>query len=226
MSRDPNPSQAKRVADVLRESEAERRRLAELLNGEPVQVLAHISRTLQSLEGGPGTPTAVTRTARVAGLQAAAVSEQLRGIARLLRPSVLDDIGLEAALRQLASEFAASSGVVIESDLNDVRDLRGSETDIALYRVAESALRNATEQAVTTVRMRLAQRSGHIILTVQDNGTMAHHQVEASTARLSEMAEWMRSVHGWLRVRSRADTGTVVVAAASTTTDAPPPRLA
>lgn len=205
------------VANVLRASEADRRRLAELLNDEPVQALAHISRALRSVEGMPGTPAVVTEAARDAGLQAAAVGEQLRRIARLLRPSVLDDIGLGAALRQLTSEFAARSGVATESDIRTVNQGRQTEVDIALYRVAEAALRNADEHAAATaIMVRLTQHGARLILTIRDNGIGLAPRLQPgrSGTGFLEMSERMRSVQGRLRVRSRADEGTIVMASA------------
>jgi signal transduction histidine kinase len=210
------------VGNVLREAEAERRRLAELLNDEPVQALAHISRSLRGVEGMPGTPAMVSEAARTAGLQAAAVSEQLRRIARLLRPSVLDDLGLEAALRQLASEFAARSGVTTESDVRTVSQGRQPEVDIALYRVAEAALRNAEEHAAATaIKVRLTLRGARLILTIRDNGIGLVSQREPGSSGIGflEMAERMRSVQGRLRVRSRANEGTVVMASAPSRMD-------
>ncbi|MFZ0169266.1 MAG: ATP-binding protein [Candidatus Dormiibacterota bacterium] len=191
-----------------------------MLNDEPVQALAHISRALRSVEGMPGTPAVVTETARDAGLQAAAVSEQLRRIARLLRPSILDDIGLGAALRQLTSESAAKSGVTTESDVRTVNQGRQPEVDIALYRVAEAALKNAEEHAAATaIRVRLTQRGARLIVTVRDNGIGLAKDREAggSGTGFLEMAERIRSVQGWLRVRSRAHQGTIVMASAPST---------
>jgi signal transduction histidine kinase len=208
------------VANVLRDAEAERRRLAELLNDEPVQALAHISRALRSVEGMAGTPAVVIEAARDAGLQAAAVSEQLRRIARLLRPSVLDDIGLGAALRQLTSEFAAKSGVRAESDVRTVSQGRQPEVNIALYRVAEAALKNAEEHAAATaIRVRLTQRGARLILTVRDNGIglAKHGEPRSSGTGFLEMAERIRSVQGRLRVRSGANQGTIVMASAPST---------
>ena len=164
-----------------------------------------------------GAPAVVTEAARDAGLQAAAVSEQLRQIARLLRPSVLDDIGLGAALRQLTSDFAATSGVATESDIRTVSQGRQPEVDIALYRVAEAALRNADEHAAATViRVRLTQRGARLILTVRDNGIGLAPRLQPGRPGTGflEMSERMRSVEGRLRVRSRAGEGTIVMASA------------
>lgn len=208
------------VGNVLRGAEAERRRLAELLNDEPVQALAHISRALRSVEAMPGTPAVVTEAARDAGLQAAAVSEQLRRIARLLRPSILDDIGLGAALRQLTSESAAKSGVTTESDVRTLCQGRQAEVDITLYRVAEAALKNAEEHAAATaIRVRLTQCDARLILTVRDNGIGLgeHRELGSSGTGFLEMAERIRSVHGRLRVRSRANAGTIVMASVPNT---------
>lgn len=205
------------VGHVLKEAEAERRRLAELLNDEPVQALAQIARALRSVEGMPGTPAVVAQTARDAGHQAAAVSEQLRRIARLLRPSGLDDISLGAAIRQLTSEFATKSGVMVESDVRTMSRGQQPEVDIALYRVAEAALKNAEEHAAATaICVRLIQRGARVILTVRDNGIGLAEKREpgSSGSGFLEMAERICSVHGQLRVRSRVNQGTIVMASA------------
>jgi two-component system NarL family sensor kinase len=165
----------------------------------------------------PGTPALVTEAARDAGLQAAAVSEQLRRIARLLRPSVIDDIGLGAALRQLTSEFAAKSGLQADSDVRAVTCGQQPEVDIALYRVAEAALKNAGEHAAATaIRVRLIQRGACVILTVRDNGIGLAEKRESGSLGTGflEMAERIRSVQGRLRVRSRVNQGTIVMASA------------
>jgi two-component system sensor histidine kinase UhpB len=211
-----------RVAALLREFEAERRRLAELLNDEPVQTLAHVSRSLQSVAGVPGTPVQVSEATRAAGLQAAAVSQQLRRLARLLRPSVLDDLGLGSALRQLTSDFAERSGITVRTDLRAVGRAQDPELDIILFRVAEEALiRVAKDESATQVDLRLRERATRIILTVRDNGERpgAPGDAECSASGFLEMRERLRSIRGQLTVRSAFQRGTVVVASAPTPID-------
>lgn len=208
-----------RVAALLREFEAERRRLAELLNDEPVQTLAHVSRSLQSVVAVPGTPVQVSEATRAAGLQAAAVSHQLRRLARVLRPSVLDDLGLGAALRQLTSDFAERSGITVRTDLRAVGRAHDPEVDITLFRVAEAELRRVEmDEFATEVELRLRQRASRLVLSLRDNGRRpgAPGDSESSGSGFLEMRERLRSINGQLTMRSGVHQGTVVVASAPT----------
>ncbi|MGH7705191.1 MAG: histidine kinase, partial [Candidatus Dormibacteria bacterium] len=85
--------------------------MADQLNDDPVQTLAHVTRLLQSVDDLPGASPEATQAVREAGVQVARVGAQLRRLARELRPPLLDDVGLGAALRQLAADFRAETGI-------------------------------------------------------------------------------------------------------------------
>ncbi|MGC2191696.1 MAG: ATP-binding protein [Candidatus Dormiibacterota bacterium] len=200
---------------IFSEIEAERRQLADRINEDPVQTLAHIARVLQSLEEIPGTPTRAARAAKEAGLLAANVSEQLRGLARGLRPPLLDDVGLGPALSQLASDFAASAGIPTSADPGDVLRIARPGADLVLFRVAQAALQNAEKHsAATEVAIRLRRHGSRVTLAVSDNGiglTRARERTSMRTGIL-EMRERLRSVGGQLVIRSSPHSGTLVLA--------------
>lgn len=206
-------------AVMMREIEAERHALAERINDDPVQTLAHISRMLQSLEAVPGTPAETAKAVREAGLLAAKVSEQLRGLARELRPPLLDDVGLGAALKQLAEDFSQASGIATVANLARLVRRATAEADLVLFRVAQAALRYAKEHAAaTSVDIRLRGTESHITLTVCNDGIelVPHLAAAGSTASFLEMEQRLGSVGGGLVVRSGPQSGTTLRATVPT----------
>lgn len=203
------------IEAIIRDIEADRRRLADALNNEPVQTLAHISRVLQSVEDIPGTPTRAGRAAREAGLLAANVSEQLRGLARQLRPPLLDDVGVGPALRQLVHDFSIAVGIPAYVDSGDVVRIGVPEADLVLFRVAQLALRTADEQSgASRIDVRLRRRGAHVTLTIRYDGIglPASLRPYGNAKLFMEMAARLKSVGGRLAVRSNARIGTVVSA--------------
>jgi len=215
-----------RLAAVFREIEVERSQLADLLNDDPVQTLAHIARVLRSLEDMPGTPARAAGALIEAARLAASMSERLRVLARRLRPPLLDDVGLAAALRQLASDVSAASGITVRAYPGSIVRTGVPEADLVLYRVAQEALRNAeTHAAATFVEIRLRRRLDRVSLSVRDNGIglAGHPETNGSGKGFLEMRERLRSVEGKLTVRSRLRLGTVVVASVPTSPWPEPP---
>ncbi len=210
-----DPQFYRRTDALLREIEVERRQLADQLNDDPVQTLAHVARVLQSLDDASGASGANARTAHEMGLIAARVSEQLRGLAHQLRPPLLDDVGLGAALRQLADDFSASSGIPTFAQPVEVGGAGLPEADLALFRVAQAALRNAENHAAATrVDIGLRQIGSRIALTVREDGIglPAESARNASGTGFVEMRSRLRSLGGRLEVRNAADQGTIVSA--------------
>jgi signal transduction histidine kinase len=97
--------------------------------------------------------------------------QDVRQISQLLRPTILDDFGLDAALRALSESFTQRTGVAVHyhSELGDTR-LR-DEAETHLYRIAQEALTNIARHAnATAVDIELARRGGEARLWIRDNG--------------------------------------------------------
>lgn len=94
-----------------------------------------------------------------------------RETASALRPGLLDDLGLAAAMEWEASQFAERSGIRCECDCSagDVRLDHRSAT--ALFRICQELLTNVARHAeATEVRVTLTQQADHLVLEVRDNG--------------------------------------------------------
>ena len=88
----------------------------------------------------------------------------------MLRPPVLDDLGLDAALRWLARSIGQSAGIEVGVEIEPLPEL-DSELQTLLFRVAQEALNNVAKHAgADTVLLRLVARDGRLQLQVADDG--------------------------------------------------------
>lgn len=96
---------------------------------------------------------------------------EVRRISMALRPSVLDDMGLAAAIKSLASRFSKQTGINVEVRAAQVRDLLSEEAKTTLYRVIQEALTNVAKHAdATTIMIDLSEHPKRVELLLQDNG--------------------------------------------------------
>lgn len=97
--------------------------------------------------------------------------EDVRQVARRLRPGVLADLGLRSALKELVDDFTRSSGVDIVRSLPKDLPPLGRDVELVVYRVAQEALTNVARHAhATSVRISLAVEDRRLSLLVSDNG--------------------------------------------------------
>jgi two-component system, NarL family, sensor histidine kinase UhpB len=124
---------------ALAAQEDERRRIARELHDEVGQALTAVVLQLDRAQAGAdGDAAERMREAREA---ARATLEEVRAIARNLRPEALDDLGLAAALRQLCAE-AERAGAIVERRIAPDLEL-APDAEVVVYRVAQEALTNA-----------------------------------------------------------------------------------
>ncbi len=156
---------------LLEAQEVERRRIARELHDETGQTLTSLMIGLRTLEEIPTLAEAHTRASDLRILAAHAIDE-IKRLARGLHPSVLDDLGLEAALKRSAEELTLSHAIPVDVHINglDGRRLPHS-VEIVLYRIAQEALTNAATHASPRHICILLQCSPSIAkLIVEDDG--------------------------------------------------------
>ena len=142
-------------------------------------------------------------------------NEEIRRLMAEVRPSVLDDYGLSAALRWYAGTFCSRTGiaVTVRGDLEGRRDLP-SPVENALFRIAQEALHNTAKHAQATLAtVNLSEHGAGIRLTISDDG-MGFDPSAAHAARnnwgLLTMRERAESVGAQCVVDSSPDRGTCV----------------
>lgn len=97
--------------------------------------------------------------------------KDVREMSQLLRPTILDDFGLDAALRSLTESFSQRTGIEVryKSDLDSRRLRDDAETN--LFRIAQEALTNVARHAqATSVTVELLSRGNEVSLAIRDNG--------------------------------------------------------
>jgi signal transduction histidine kinase len=137
---------------------------------------------------------------------------EVRDIALLLRPSMLDDLGLTAAIQWQAREVSRRTGLAVKVSAEAEADDLPEGLSICLYRVAQEALQNVARHAqAKTVRIELKQNPGSLVLSVQDDG-IGFNVESLGGLGLVGMKERLRQVGGVLHVTSQSGKGTTVVA--------------
>lgn len=190
--------------------EDERRRLARELHdgvGQNLTALRHRLAALAPLLPDEGEARAHLESALAL---CADTLEDTRKLSRLLRPPILDDLGLEAALRWLARSLDSGQGPHIALDLQPLPPLDG-ELQTLVFRVAQEALNNAVRHAgAREVLMRVVARDGRLQLQVADDGRGCdpEHAMRAGGSGLGGMRERLRLYDGRLELHSAPGEGT------------------
>ena len=137
--------------------------------------------------------------------------ETVRRISAELRPGILDDIGLPAAIEWQGEEFAARTGVAcrVRSEVDDLHVDRGVAT--AMFRIYQEALTNVARHAgATSVEVGLRLERGHVRLEVSDDGVGLPDIGRRSGLGLLGMRERAHRLGGECVIRCRKPRGTVV----------------
>ena len=211
-----NQAEFQRLArSVYRVQEDERRRIARELHDGIGQNLTAIKHQLAMIDShlAPGQEGLRDRLSASIALCAQTLDDT-RQLSRLLRPQVLDDLGLEAALHWLARTVEGDGKLRIELGVGNLPPL-DADLQTLLFRIAQEALANVVRHAqASEVLLRLATRAGRVMLTIWDNGigfelaAAATAASEGSSAGLAGMRERARLYGGDLQIESGADTGT------------------
>lgn len=154
---------------VVEARESERRRVARELHEELGQRLSALKMDLASLPEVSGAQTPRLQAMLTALGQAVAT---VRRISTDLRPAMLDDLGLNAAIEGLAQESAQRLGLTVTLRLGDCDPPLGERTSVALYRMIQAVLAHIVRHAhASHVGIELRQTRGDLLLTLLDNGS-------------------------------------------------------
>ena len=199
---------------VLNAQEQERRHLARELHDELGQVLSALKMTLQNGQRRPANLTLRVEES-VAMVQTAL--EQVRTLSRNLRPPMLDDLGLVAALRWYVNQQAQRMGVEVQLTAEVPEQRFSLEVETVCFRVMQEALTNIMRHAQAQhIWVELRYREGRLQLLVQDDGV--GFDVEAASAQTAHgissgllgMRERAQLVGGQVHVTSIHGVGTEV----------------
>ena len=193
-------------AKLVRAQEDERRALSRELHDEVGQSFSAVlmeAENLLDLE-----PAAEVRP-HLEALRSLAEKgmNEIRNMALLLRPSMLDDFGLVPALNWQARETAKRTGMRVQVE-SEVEDELPEEHKTCIYRIIQEALNNCARHAqATTVQVSVRGENGQVLLNVQDDGSGFDPQRVRGLGLLG-MEERVRHLGGKFEIDSRPGRGT------------------
>ncbi len=134
----------------------------------------------------------------------------VRNMALLLRPSMLDDLGLVPALQWQAREVSKRSGVRVKVAAEGISDDLPEEHKTCVYRVVQEALHNCVQHsAASMVRVTVEQNPRRLLLTIQDDGKGFDSVLERGMGLLG-MQERVSHLGGTFSVESQPGTGAIL----------------
>jgi two-component system, NarL family, sensor histidine kinase UhpB len=157
-------------ASLVETREEERRRIARELHDELGQRLTALKLELSSLGRAGDIRISAERTQAMIDMIDDTVAATRR-ISMDLRPLMLDDLGLNAAIEWQAREFERRTGLRVSLSLAETQHLIDSGTATALYRIVQEALTNITRHArANRVQITVSLDANTVELSVQDDG--------------------------------------------------------
>jgi len=199
-------------AKLVQAQEVERRALSIELHDEVGQALSAVLVELRNLSirlEAQSPAASLSNVETIRGLVEGTV-RVVRNMALLLRPSMLDDLGLIPALRWQAREMSkrTSMDVGVANELTS--DELPDQFKTCLYRVVQEALHNCERHSrATTVRIRVYQQDDRLVLRIQDDGQGFHVQ-QVKGLGLLGIEERVARLGGTCEVDSRIGGGTIL----------------
>ena len=199
-------------ASIAQAREEERRRIARELHDELGQRLTALKIDLTVLAAHP---TQADYDARVAEMQSM-VDDTLASVRRIasdLRPLMLDDLGLNAAIEWLARDTSLRMGITVHTRLPLQEPALDQRVATALYRMVQEALTNVARHAqAKSVDVALQARDGQIVLTVADDGVgfPEHAPRRAGSFGLLGLRERAHMLGGRIEIRRGPQGGTTL----------------
>ncbi|HEX7529534.1 MAG TPA: PAS domain S-box protein, partial [Pyrinomonadaceae bacterium] len=202
---------------LIQAQEAEREKIARELHDQIGQILTAVRINLQSIQRSCQTADCVPPLNESIGIVDEALG-RVRELSIELRPSLLDDLGLTAALRWYVDRFAQRTGIIAEM-LNGFEEggRLPRELETVCFRIAQEALTNVARHAQAgSVSVQLERSRERILLTIIDDGVgfdvdKLKKSASAATALgLRGMEERALAVGGYIKIDSGLERGTQI----------------
>jgi signal transduction histidine kinase len=202
---------------IMTAQEEERRRISRELHDEIGQSLTSLLVGLRAAEdemGQGGISGRVSDLRKITGN----TLQEVQRLARGLRPSVLDDFGLEEAVARYAADFTSTYGIQVDvAQDGGIRDRLPPAVETALYRIVQEALTNVGKYAnAATVSILLQRNPDQVQLIVEDDGqgfdtqVILQRPVAGAHLGLHGMRERAALLNGSISIESSTGTGTTI----------------
>jgi len=199
-------------AHLFTVQEEERQRVARELHDDISQRLSLLEMLLHDVrleDAGLDNRTKIENAQK----QIQSINTDVRQISHRLHPAILNDLGLSAALKALVSDFGEREDMPATYVTQNLPETWSPEAAMALYRIAQEALRNVAKHAGKThVKVVLAGEDDCLHLKVMDFGMGFDQEMDSESPGLGliSMQERARLAGGTLKVTSKLGEGTTV----------------
>jgi signal transduction histidine kinase len=199
-------------SELLSAQENERRRISRELHDEVGQVLSAIVLGLGNLR------SAIENDDRQEALSQLQLVQDMtqrnasvvRNISLLLRPTMLDDLGLLPALKWLAREVSRTSGIHVEVVAETDAEELPEDHRTCVYRVVQEAAHNAVRHSgAHQIRIHVQLMPGRLRVSIQDDGK-GFTPTQSAGLGILGMEERIHRLGGTMHVDSQLDRGTIV----------------
>jgi PAS domain S-box-containing protein len=199
---------------LINAEDEERKRISRELHDDLSQKLALLAFNIGGLlvEHAPSAEK-INEQLRNLQVHVKQLAQDVRQISHQLHPSILDDLGLVAALTELCEEFSSREGIEVAFESEAVPRVLPVDLASCLYRVSQEALHNVLKHAqASQARLRLSASADGIHLCIHDNGVGFDSEASLSRPGLGivSMKERISLVQGDFAIDSRPGQGTEV----------------
>jgi signal transduction histidine kinase len=193
--------------------EEESRRIAHTLHDDagPLLVAIHLALKDLAAEATPSMRPKLTRVREHLNT----IEDQIRHLAREMRPTLLDDLGLAASIRFLAEGILTRNGLRVEVE-DQLVDPLGSTVETSIYRIVQEALTNVARHArAAHARVQLAADAGFVRCSISDDGVgfatdATGRSKTGNGLGLVGIRERVNALGGTLRIDSAPGRGTEI----------------
>jgi signal transduction histidine kinase len=192
--------------------EEERKKLSRELHDHVGQVLTALRMELGRIDRVRPLDDRIARAVGESRQLVDAMVRTVRDLALGLRPSMLDDFGLQPALEWHVRDFTRRYGVPVELEVSgDLQSLPDAYRT-CIYRVTQEALTNCVRHSsATRVAVRVAGGSEHLEVSVNDDGVGLDPERRRAGLGLRGIEERVRDLRGTMHIQSGAGSGTTVM---------------
>jgi len=138
---------------------------------------------------------------------------ELRSISRGLHPSILEDLGLTAAIESMVNEVDANTTIFFTNDIVNIDNVLSKESSLHLYRIIQEVLNNMVKHAGAKAASVVIDRKQHaIIAEIRDNGNgfeMAEGKKNRSLG-MKTLRERAKILKSNLQIKSDINVGTII----------------
>ena len=204
---------------IIEAQESERRRVARDLHDGINQILSSIQFRLKSTEEkDPNRKNPFMKEVGEARKLLDEAIQEVRRISQNLRPSILDDLGLVAAVRSVCDEFVERSKIQVDLDFSSYGGRLPDNIELVLFRTVQEALNNIEKHsAATRAELKLARKESYVEALIRDNGKGFDFAIIAEKKKkhrglgLDGMKERVTFLGGTVDVTSKVRRGTQIL---------------